>query len=132
MDNLKNIEEIGLESSAISDNAFSELIVVDNNLCIDDSFVEEFILKMQRNESEKWKFQDIKSPYKTKGISLALKEIPRFAIQNLTMEYAKTEHPYILTELANCYVMAGEFIEALPLLYRSTKQIANYPTKYFP
>ena len=108
-----------------------EITRIDKSLCIDDSYVEDFILEEQRNESDKYRFQDIKSPYKTKGVSMAIKSVPAQVIKDLSFHYGPYEHPYILTELANCYILSGDFISALPFLYRSAKQIAVYPNKFW-
>ncbi len=118
-------------SGTISDNLYSELTLIDKSLCIDDAFVEEFILKLDSHSSKDYKFQDLKSPYKTKGYSLPLQSVDKWALQDLTMEFGKTEHPYILAEIANCYILSSAFIESFNYLYRAAKQITFYPHKYW-
>lgn len=118
-------------SGSINENIFSELTIVDKSKSIDDSFVESFILNLTKNESQDYKFQQLKSPYKTKGYSLALKSVDKWVLQNLTMEYGKTEHPYILAELTNCYMLSSSFLESFQYLYRAAKQLTIYPHKYW-
>ena len=126
------LNEMSIELSAvIGDNIFSELTIIDKSKSIDDAFVETFILKLTKNESKEYKFQQLKSPYKTKGYSLALKSVDKWVLQNLTMEFGETEHPYILAELTNCYMLSSSFLDAFQYLYRAAKQLTTYPHKYW-
>ncbi|WP_430812946.1 MULTISPECIES: hypothetical protein [unclassified Carboxylicivirga] len=126
------LNEMSIELSAvIGDNIFSELTIIDKSKSIDDAFVEAFILKLTKNESKEYKFQQLKSPYKTKGYSLALKSVDKWVLQNLTMEFGETEHPYILAELTNCYMLSSSFLDAFQYLYRAAKQLTTYPHKYW-
>lgn len=126
------LDEMSIELSAvIGDNIFSELTIIDKSKSIDDAFVETFILKLTKNESKEYKFQQLKSPYKTKGYSLALKSVDKWVLQNLTMEFGETEHPYILAELTNCYMLSSSFLDAFQYLYRAAKQLTTYPHKYW-
>lgn len=132
----KKVDEILLRlgkflSEQVNDNSFSELSAVDKSLSLDDSYVEKFILLINQNASKDYKFQEINSPYKTKRYSIALQEIDKWTLQNLTMEFGETEHPYILSEIANCYFMSSKFLEAFNYLYRAAKQLTTYPNKYW-
>lgn len=128
----KLLDELGKNlSESIKKDPLWELRRIDRSLCIDDSYVETFVLEEQKAESEKYRFQDIKSPYKTKGISMAIKDIPGNVIKDLSLRYGPYEHPYILAELANCYILSGDILSALPFLYRSTKQSIFYPNKFW-
>ena len=53
-----------------------EITTIDKSLCIDDSYVDEYVKDIQYAQSEKPVFKDINSPWRTRGISLALHEIP--------------------------------------------------------
>ena len=129
---VKLLEELGKNlSESIKKDPLWELTRIDRSLCIDDSYVETFVLEEQKAESEKYRFQDIKSPYRTKGISMAIKDIPGNVIKELSLHYGPYDHPYILAELANCYILSGDFLSALPLLYRSAKQCVFYPNKFW-
>lgn len=118
-------------SSSIHKDIYKELRLIDLSQSADEAYVEAFILKLTNNESNNYKFQKLKSPYKTKEYSIALKSINSHVLQNLTMEFGKTEHPYILAELANNYMYSNSFINAIPLLYCAAKQITTYPHKYW-
>ena len=104
---------------------------MDKSLSLDDSYVEKFIVLINQNVSKDYKFQELKSPYKTKRYSIALQEIDKWTLQNLTMKFGETEHPYILAEIANCYIMSSKFLEAFNYLYRAAKQLTAYPHKYW-
>lgn len=108
-----------------------EITSIDKSKCIDDSYVEDFIHEEKRYESGKYRFQELQSPYKTIKFSLALKDIPSNAVKELTYKYGSHEHPYILSDIANCYILSGDFISAFPLLYRSAKQLGNYPNTFW-
>ena len=80
------LEELGKNlSKSIKKDPLWEITKIDKSLCIDDSYVETFVLEEQNAESEKFRFKDIKSPYKTKGISMAIKDIPSNVIKDLSL-----------------------------------------------
>lgn len=110
---------------------YPELKQINKSLSLDESFVEDFIKIFNNNLSKKTKFQKIKSPYKTISYSIAVKTIDKNILRNLAMQFAEYEHPFILNEIATCYISSADFSEAFGYLYRASKKITTYPNKYW-
>ena len=108
-----------------------ELLAIDKSQAIDDSYVEDFIRMLQSFESEDYHFQKIKSPYKTIQYSMALKNISKNDVMSLMNKFGSYDHPYILAEISNTYILSGDFISGLNLLYRTIVQILQYPNIYW-
>lgn len=71
------LKELGLYlHNKCKNYEMSEITMIDRSLCIDDSFVDNYVLKVQNAQNDKPKFKDLNSPWRTRGISLALYEIP--------------------------------------------------------
>ena len=112
-------------------NPLNEIMQIDKSLCIDDSYVEDYIRCFQDKESDKQIFKDINSPYKTKGISLALTPISRMSLNSILFEYRDYEHPYILADEAATFVYGDKIKESVELLYRSILQVISFPNRYW-
>ena len=69
--------------------------MIDRSLCIDDSFVDNYVLKVQNAQNDKPKFKDLNSPWRTRGISLALYEIPTFVLNSIIFEFKDTVKKYV-------------------------------------
>lgn len=112
-------------------NPLNEILRINRAICIDDSYVEDYVRRTQNAESNDYKFQDLHSPYKTKGISLALKQIPRVVLNSIIFEFKEYDHPYILADIAAMFVYGNQITEGIEFLYRSVKQIVSFPNKYW-
>ena len=67
------LKELGLYlHNKCKNYEMSEITMIDRSLCIDDSFVDNYVLKVQNAQNDKPKFKDLNSPWRTRGISLAL------------------------------------------------------------
>ncbi len=108
-----------------------EVTVIDKSQCIDDSYVEAFIRELQSFESDKYHFKDLNSPYKTKRFTMALKSITKNSVMNLMHRFGDFNHPYILAEIANSYILSGDFTSGLNLIYRCIKLSNEYPNKFW-
>lgn len=108
-----------------------EIIAIDKSLCIDDSYVDEYVIDVQRAQNEKPIFKDINSPWRTRGISLPLYEIPTILLNSIVFKYKNHNHPYILADIAGMYIFSQKLIEGLHYLYRSIKEIADFPNRYW-
>lgn len=126
------LQQLGmhLHKDCIS-NPLNEIVRINKALCIDDSYVEDYVRRTQSAESDEYKFKDLHSPYKTKGISLALKQIPRFVLNSIIFEYKEYDHPYILADIAAMFVYGNQITEGIEFLYRSVKQIIAFPNRYW-
>ena len=109
----------------------SEVIHIDKSLCINDSYVEDYVRKVQNAHNKEPKFQDIKSPWRTRGISLPLYEIPTVLLNSIIFEYKDREHPYILADIAGMYVYSQRIDEALGYLYRSVNLLTKFPNRFW-
>ena len=126
------LKELGLilHESCQKDPLF-EITKIDKSLCIDDSYVEDYARKVQNAQNKEPKFQDIKSPWKTRGISLSLYEIPSVLLNSIIFEYKDKEHPYILADIAGMYVYSQKIFEALGYLYRSVNLLTKFPNRFW-
>lgn len=111
--------------------SLSEVIHIDKSLCINDSYVEDYVRKVQNAHNKEPKFQDIKSPWRTRGISLPLYEIPTVLLNSIIFEYKDREHPYILADIAGMYVYSQRIDEALGYLYRSVNLLTKFPNRFW-
>lgn len=108
-----------------------EITTIDKSLCIDDSYVDEYVKDIQYAQSEKPVFKDINSPWRTRGISLALHEIPTLLLNSIVFKYKKYNHPYILADIAGMYIYGQKLNEGLHYLYRSIQEIVDFPNRYW-
>lgn len=108
-----------------------EVTMIDRSLCIDDSFVNNYVLKIQNAQNDKLKFKDLNSPWHTRGISLALYEIPISVLNSIIIEFKDTEHPYILADIAGIYIYGQKLEDGLKYLYRSINQLIKFPNRYW-
>lgn len=108
-----------------------EVTHIDRSLCIDDSYVEEYVRRVQNAQNKEPEFRDINSPWKTRGISLSLYGIPSLTLNSIVFDFKDREHPYILADIAGIYVYAERLSEGLNFLYRSTKLLSNFPNRYW-
>ena len=129
---IKLIVELGknLHNDCIS-KPFFEITHIDRSLCIDDSFVEDYVKCVQDAENKQPEFHDINSPWKTRGITLSLYGISSFSLNSIIFKFKDKEHPYILADIAGMYVYAGKFSEGLFYLYRSAKLLTSFPNRYW-
>ena len=126
------LKELGLYlHNKCKNYEMSEITMIDRSLCIDDSCVDNYVLKVQNAQNDKPKFKDLNSPWRTRGISLALYEIPTFVLNSIIFEFKDTEHPYILADIAGMYMYGQKFEEGLNYLYRSINQLAMFPNRYW-
>lgn len=132
-DEIKNLlKKLGDElHSEVMKIPMWELLAIDKSQAIDDSYVEDFIRMLQSYESDDYHFQDIKSPYKTIQYTMALKNISKNDVMSLMDKFGSYNHPYILAEIANTYILSGDFISGINLLYRAIVQILQYPNIYW-
>ena len=112
-------------------NPSAEITQIDKSLCIDDSYVLDYILKVQKAQSKNPKFKDLNSPWRTIGISLPLFEIPTLLLNSIILEYKDYDHPYILADVAGIYIYSQNLSDALNFLYRSLKQLMTFPNRYW-
>ncbi|MDE7410127.1 MAG: hypothetical protein K2N09_08895 [Muribaculaceae bacterium] len=126
------LKELGLilHESCQNDPLF-EITKIDKSLCIDDSYVEDYARKVQNAHNNEPKFQDIKSPWKTRGITLSLYEIPSVLLNSIIFEFKDKEHPYILADIAGMYVYSQKIFEALGYLYRSVNLLTKFPNRFW-
>lgn len=108
-----------------------EVTMIDRSLCIDDSYVENYVQKLQSIQNNKPKFKDLNSPWRTRGISLALYEIPTLLLNSIIFEFKDKEHPYILADIASMYIYAQKLEDGLNFLYRSVSQLIMFPNRYW-
>lgn len=108
-----------------------EITTIDKSLCIDDSYVEEYIIKVQNAHDDKPTFKDINSPWKTRSISLPINKIPIFIINSIAFEYKDFNHPYILADIAGIFIYGQKIVDGLHYLYRSVKEIVEFPNRYW-
>ena len=108
-----------------------EITAIDRSLCIDDSYVDEYVVEIQHAQNEKPIFKDINSPWRTRGISLALHEIPTISLNSIVFKYKDYNHPYILADIAGMLIYGQKLIEGLHYLYRSVKEIVNFPNRFW-
>lgn len=129
---IKLIVELGknLHNDCIS-KPFFEITHIDRSLCIDDSFVDDYVKCVQDAENKQPEFHDINSPWKTRGITLSLYGISSFSLNSIIFKFKDKEHPYILADIAGMYVYAGKFSEGLFYLYRSAKLLTSFPNRYW-
>lgn len=129
---LSLLKELGMQlHQEYQSNPLNEITRIDKALCIDDSYVEDYIRCFQDKESDKHIFKDINSPYKTKGVSLALTPISRMSLNTILFEFKDYDHPYILADLAASFVYGNKIKESIELLFRSVKQVISFPNRYW-
>lgn len=126
------LRELGMQlHEEYRSNPINEIMRIDKALCIDDSYVEDYIRCFQDKESDKHIFKDINSPYKTKGVSLALTPISRISLNSILFEFKDYDHPYILADLVATLVYGNKINESIELLFRSVKQVISFPNRYW-
>jgi hypothetical protein len=126
------VKELGLTLHRnCQEKPLSEVTHIDRSLCIDDSYVEDYVRKVQSFQSEKPVYKDLNSPWKTRGINLSLYEIPEFLLNSVVFEFKDKEHPYILADIAGMYIYAQKFEESLGYLYRSIRLLATFPNRFW-
>lgn len=126
------LQELGLYiHNKCKEHKMYEVTSIDRSLCIDDSYVESYVLKVQNSQSNTPKFKDLNSPWRTRGISLTLYEIPTFLMNTIIFEFKDYEHPYILADIASMYIYGQKLEESLNYLYRSLKQLVAFPNRYW-
>ena len=126
------LQELGLYiHNKCKEHKMYEVTRIDRSLCIDDSYVESYVLKVQNSQSNTPKFKDLNSPWRTRGISLTLYEIPTFLMNTIIFEFKDYEHPYILADIASMYIYGQKLEESLNYLYRSLKQLVAFPNRYW-
>lgn len=109
----------------------AEITHIDRSLCIDDSYVEDYVIKIQKAHNKDPKFIDLNSPWRTRGINLSLYEIPISLLNSIIFEYKDKEHPYILADIAGIYIYSQRFTEALNYLYRSVELLIHFPNRFW-
>ncbi len=114
-----------------SDIPLAEITHIDRSLCIDDSYVEDYIIKIQKAHNKDAKIIDLKSPWRTNGISLPLYEIPIFSLNSIILEFKDKEHPYILADIASIYIYSQRFNDAINYLYRSVNLLIHFPNRFW-
>lgn len=88
------LQELGLYiHNKCKEHKMYEVTRIDRSLCIDDSYVESYVLKVQNSQSNTPKFKDLNSPWRTRGISLTLYDIEMikviwFLIISINLLYA--------------------------------------------
>lgn len=126
------LKQLGIElHSEVVKIPMWELVSIDRSQAIDDSYVEDFILMLQSFESDEYHFKKIKSPYKTIQYKMALKNISANDMMTLMDKFGSYGHPYILAEIANAYILSGDFKSGLNLLYRAVVPVLQYPNIYW-
>ena len=126
------VKELGLYlHQKHTEQPLSEVTHIDKSLCIDDSYVEDYVRKVQNAHNKEPKFKDINSPWRTRGISLLLYEIPQIPLNSIIFEYKDKEHPYILADIAGMYVYSQKINDALSFLYRSVNLITKFPNRFW-
>ena len=126
------VKELGLYlHQKHTEQPLSEVTHIDKSLCIDDSYVEDYVRKVQNAHNKEPKFKDINSPWRTRGISLPLYEIPQIPLNSIIFEYKDKEHPYILADIAGMYVYSQKINDALSFLYRSVNLITKFPNRFW-
>lgn len=108
-----------------------EITTKDKSLCINDSYVEEYVRDVQETKNEILKFKDLKSPWRTRGISLPLNEISRIQLNSIILKYKDYNHPYILADIAGMEIYGQNFVNGLHYLYRSIKEVVDFPNRYW-
>lgn len=99
------LQELGLYMhNKCKEHEMYEVTRIDKSLCIDDSYVENYILKVQKYQSDTPVFKDLNSPWRTRGISLSLYGIPTILMNSIIFEFRYYEHPYILADIASAYI----------------------------
>lgn len=112
-------------------NPLNEIISIDKALCIDDSCVDRYVKRVLEAQNKNLSFKELNSPYKTIGISLALFEIPRLLFNSIIFEYKDYDHPYILADIASTFIHGNQLTNSINYLYRSARQIVNFPNKFW-
>ena len=126
------LEELGLfMHNKYMECEMHEVIMIDKSLCINDSYVDSYVRKIQNAQKDNPQFRDIISPYRTKGISLALYEIPIIALNSIIFEFKEKEHPYILADIACTYIYGQKLEDGLSYLYRSTIMLSQFPNRFW-
>lgn len=108
-----------------------EITSIDKSLCIDDSYVEEYVVEVERAQNKKPTSKLINSPWRTIGISMITHEIPSLLANSIILKYKDCEHPYILSDIAGMFIYGQRFIESLGYLYRSIKELVDFPNRYW-
>ena len=126
------LQELGLYMhNCCKKQEMHEVTRIDRSLCIDDSYIENYVLKVQKCQSSIPKFKDLNSPWRTRGISLSLYEMPTILMNSIIFEFKDYEHPYILADIASMYIYGQKLEESLNYLYRSLKQLVAFPNRYW-
>lgn len=110
---------------------FAEITSLDRSLCLDESNVFEYIVKQQKRRSEDIKRVELRTPYKSKGRSMALYPISAEDFDWLMIEYGGLLHPYILADIAAVLVYGQKFKESFDYLRRSIEILTTFPNKYW-
>lgn len=110
---------------------FYEILGLDKSLCLNEYFVYQYIVKMQNAPSEEPTMKTYPSPYKTKTYASLLKKVDERYAQELIIEYGGYAHPYILADIANCFVNGNNPREALKYIKRSLNLIAELPNRFW-
>lgn len=110
---------------------FAEITSLDRSLCLDESNVFEYIVKQQKRRSEDIKRVELRTPYKSKGRSMALYPISAEDFDWLMIEYGGLLHPYILADIAAVLVYGQKFKESFDYLRRSLEILTTFPNKYW-
>ena len=126
------LQELGLYMhNKCKEYKMYEVTRIDRSLCIDDSYVDDYILSVQKYQSDIPKFKDVNSPWRTRGIALSLYEIPTILMNSIIFDFKDYEHPYILADIASMYIYGQKLEESLNYLYRSLKQLVVFPNRYW-
>lgn len=126
------LQELGMLFHHESINEpYTEITSLDRSLCLDESKVFEYIVKQQELKSKDIKRIELRTPYKSKGRSMALYPISAEDFDWLMIEYGGFLHPYILADIAAVLVYGQQFKESFDYLRRSIEILTTFPNKYW-
>lgn len=110
---------------------FHEILYLDKSLCLNDYYVYQYIEKMQNAPTDTVTLKSYPSPYKTKTYASLLKKVNNKYAQELIIDYGGYAHPYILADIANCFVNSNNSEMALKYMKKSLKLITSLPNRYW-
>ena len=111
---------------------YAEITSLDRSLCLDESYVFEYIVKQQNLASNDIKnVEYLRTPYKTKSKVLSFHHISPIDHDWLMIEYGGYLHPYILADIAAVLVYSQKFKESFDYLRRSIEILTTFPNKYW-
>ena len=107
------------------------LFWIDKSNIVDESFIGNFIKDIESCKIGNIKFEEIKSPYKTKKEFLMYEGISDMALKNVIMKYSSYNHPYIWDYFQDIKFHSERYNEWLAFLYKGIRDIFTFPNKYW-